>query len=121
MENSKQEILKLQIVQGMKIHCVNSDLYIGGEIARTGSYEPFEMDLLLSLLNEGDIAVDIGANIGVYTLNMAQRIGAMGKVYAFEPEPTNFELLTKNVRENNLTNVICPELALSNKAGLAPL
>ncbi len=121
MENSQREILKLQLTQDLVLHYLSTDMCIGQYICRAGSYEPFEMSLLLSLLNEGDIVVDIGANIGVYTLNMAQKVGAMGKVYAFEPEPTNFELLTKNVEENELTNVVCSDVALSNRAAPASL
>jgi len=121
MQSSKHEIRKLQIADELIFYYLSIDKYIGGHIVLNGSYEPFEMHILLSLLNEGDIAVDIGANIGVYTLTMTKRVGTTGKVYAFEPEPVNFELLTKNIKENNLTNVICSEFAISNTATLTSL
>ena len=45
--------------------------------------------------------MDLGANIGYYTLILAQLVGKSGHVYAFEPDPLNFEILSKNVKENN--------------------
>lgn len=61
--------------------------------------------------------IDIGANIGCYTILAAQIVGESGKVYAFEPEPKNFKLLKKNVEHNNFTNVILENKAVSNTNG----
>ena len=54
------------------------------------------------VLKEGDVVLDIGANIGYYVLIESQLVGAKGKVYAVEPVQGNFELLKKNVSLNNL-------------------
>jgi FkbM family methyltransferase len=54
----------------------------------------------------GEIVVDIGANVGVFTVKAANIVGDKGKVISIEPEPQNFDLLVKNIRINNLTNVI---------------
>jgi len=65
-------------------------------------------------LNKG-VFVDIGANIGKYTIKVARRIGKQGKVLAIEPEKKNFELLLQNIKLNNLKNVIPLKLACLDK------
>src|SRR5918992_1297899 len=55
---------------------------------------------------QGDIVVDIGANIGRYTIISSKRVGANGKVVAIEAHPGNFEMLNSNIKLNQLTNVI---------------
>ena len=64
---------------------------------------------------------DVGANIGYYTLLAARAVGPSGRVYAFEPEPHNFELLTRNVAENRFTNVRAINAAVSNRVGVVRL
>jgi FkbM family methyltransferase len=54
----------------------------------------------------GDIVVDIGANIGRYTIISSKRVGTNGKVVAIEAHPGNFEMLNRNIKLNRLTNVI---------------
>lgn len=53
---------------------------------------------LPQLLRRGDIAIDIGANLGYYTRPMADIVGAEGQVYAVEPVPVIFSVLERNVR-----------------------
>ena len=53
---------------------------------------------LPQLLRRGDIAIDIGANLGYYTRPMADIVGAEGRVYAVEPVPVIFSVLERNVR-----------------------
>jgi len=63
--------------------------------------EPAFMKVLRQEVNEGMIALDIGANIGYVTLILADLVGTQGHVYAIEPGPHNFEVLNKNVIVNN--------------------
>jgi FkbM family methyltransferase len=63
------------------------------------------------IVKEGDVILDIGANIGYYVLIESQLVGANGKVYAVEPVRGNVEVLKKNVRLNNLKNVSTFQLA----------
>ena len=55
--------------------------------------------------SRGDIVVDIGAHIGRYTLIASKRVGLNGKIIAIEANPDNFEMLNRNVKLNQLTNV----------------
>lgn len=87
----------------------------------TKEYEPKESELILSLLKKGDTVIDIGANVGYMTCLMGQRVGTIGTVYAFEPEPRNFEILHRNIKLNNLSNVKAYNLALSEKCGVSRL
>ncbi|MGY5151490.1 MAG: FkbM family methyltransferase [Candidatus Nitrosopumilus sp. bin_6a] len=77
-------------------------------------YEEFETDLVKKEVHKGDVVVDIGANIGYYTIMFAKLVGNSGKVFAFEPDPTNYELLKKNIEINGFTNVILEQKALSD-------
>lgn len=81
------------------------------------NYERAETKLVRSEVNKGDIVLDIGANIGFYTLIFAELVGEEGKVFAFEPDPDNFDLLRKNVRVNSYKNVVLVQKAASNKTG----
>ena len=66
-------------------------------------------------MKSGDTVVDIGANIGYYTILLSKLVGDSGKVYAFEPGPKNFELLCKNVEMNNCRNVILENKSVADK------
>lgn len=79
-------------------------------------YEPVETDLVKQHVKERDVVVDVGANMGYYTLLMAK---LNANVHSFEPEPTNFVLLKKNVELNNFTNVTLYNKAVSNTNGKA--
>ena len=87
------------------------DKYIGQRIALK-KYEKYETALFLSQLSSESVVVDVGANIGYYTMLAAK---VVKKVYAIEPDKKCFEILKKNVRENNLKNVVLINKAASDK------
>jgi FkbM family methyltransferase len=64
---------------------------------------------------EGDIVIDIGAHIGLYTIISSKRVGANGKVVAIEADPSNFEMLKSNIKLNQLTNVTPLNYAVYSK------
>jgi FkbM family methyltransferase len=64
-----------------------------------------EMPLLKKLVEPGMQIVDVGANIGLYTLLLARLTGEIGHVFAFEPEPNLFSVLCENCEANNAVNV----------------
>lgn len=86
----------------------------------TGEYEYDVLRRLCSVLRRGDTVLDLGANIGFFSLafgKQLQRLGG-GRVYAFEPVPANFERLSEVVRLNRLEEVIAPRrLALGDREG----
>jgi FkbM family methyltransferase len=67
------------------------------------------------LPKQGDIVVDIGAHMGRYTIIGSKRVGAQGKVVAIEAHPSNFEMLNRNIKLNQLTNVIPLNYAVYSK------
>lgn len=108
-------------VQGNKMYVNCQDESLVPSLLVYGIYEKYDTELFKKIVKPGMIVVDIGANIGYYTLMAAKLIGSNGKVYAFEPEPSNYELLIKNIKINNYTNIISIQKAVSNKNGKARL
>jgi FkbM family methyltransferase len=67
----------------------------------------------------GDVVWDAGANAGTTAYSLAQMVGPTGKVYAFEPDDTNYEFLLRNMELHKVTNVVPIKAALSGKTGTA--
>lgn len=65
----------------------------------------------------GDVVVDVGANVGIFTIRMARMIGEKGKVIAIEPDYRNIECLKKNIEVNNLHNVVIVSKGAWNSKG----
>ncbi len=65
-------------------------------------------------LNSGTF-LDVGANVGKYSVILGNQLKENGKVFAFEPEPSNLKALKKNLELNKLTNVIIIPFACSDK------
>lgn len=87
------------------------------ELSIFRSYEPFETWLLTAEIRPGMTIVDVGANIGYYTLLFSKLTGNDGRVYALEPEPQNFAILQQNLARNNRVNVTALNQAASDRAG----
>ena len=96
---------------------VNTDDRYIGPLLIMHAYERQQTQLFEGLLKPGMVVLDIGANIGYYSLIAARIVGPNGKIYAFEPEPRNYELLVKNISLNGYTNVIPVQRAASNRYG----
>lgn len=78
-------------------------------------------DFFISYLKEGDMVIDIGANIGTLTLLSASLIKEDGKVYAFEPNPRTYKYLVKNIKLNGFKNIETFCMALGDKNSVAEL
>jgi len=83
----------------------------------TQEFEPIETRLVKEKIKKGETVLDIGANIGYYTLIFSKLVGPKGKVFSFEPDIENFKILKKNVKVNNCKNVILVNKAVSDKNG----
>ncbi len=78
-----------------------------------GEYEPDVTEIISKIVKKGDVCLDIGANIGWYATLLQKLVGASGQVYAFEPVPKTFSLLSRNVELNsNSGNVFVNNIAL---------
>lgn len=85
------------------------------------SYDPMATELFKKIIKAGDVIIDIGANIGYFTLLAAKLSGPTGKVLAFEPDSEIFQILQKNIRLNHHKNVTLVAQALSNWTGYTQL
>ncbi len=82
------------------------------------SREP-EFDLLARWVRPGDVVLDVGANVGHYTMRLSGLTGVTGHVIAIEPVLENAELLTANAALLPMRNVTVLNLAASDEGGLS--
>ena len=92
------------------------DRMIAKKLILYGGYETREIDLLCSFVKPGDCVLDVGANIGLYSLALSRAVGPSGRVIAVEPDPDNLALLRRNLQANGCTNVTVVEEALGDEA-----
>lgn len=81
-------------------------------------FEPETIDHLKRNVRSGDIIIDVGANVGFYTVPFSPLVGPHGKIIAFEPDPCMNRLLDENIRLNDLSNVEIYKEAVSNTTGI---
>ena len=81
------------------------------------AWEPYTTELFKDALEPGATVLDIGAHVGYYTLISARLVGQRGTVYAFEPMPGNFAILTRNVTMNGHKNIVLARKAVADKNG----
>jgi FkbM family methyltransferase len=102
---------------GVKLACAKGDVRsVPLTILNLGDYEADELDMQLALMKDGDTVFDVGANIGWYALHVAQRYPSVA-VHSFEPLPTTFEQLKKNIRLNENQSIAAHNFGFSDKAG----
>lgn len=104
----------------MEIHG-RIDKYVSRQIASEQTWEPFETEVVREILRHVNFLVDVGANIGWYTLIGGLALQGRGQVISFEPDPENFAILARNVAQNELTNVKVFNAALADGAGTREL
>jgi FkbM family methyltransferase len=91
-----------------------------GRKLATAEAEP-EMAVLRHLVPVGGCAVDLGANLGLYTKLFAEAVGPSGTVFALEPVPSTFKLLRSNLGRLGLSNVEAFPVAVSDRASLVEM
>jgi FkbM family methyltransferase len=94
---------------------------VSAELIESGIWETFETRLFVNRLKPGAVFVDVGANIGYYTVIADQLVGETGAIFAFEPERDNFALLQENVRGCQCLNITLNRAGLSNRNSMAQL
>lgn len=86
-------------------------------VSRQKSFEYSSLELYRDNLSSGNVVLDIGANVGIYSLLGADIIGDQGKVYAFEPSSITYNTLLENISLNGFKNISAHQLALSDQSG----
>lgn len=86
-----------------------------------GGQEQAEISLLCSLVRPGDQVLDVGANVGLYSLYLSRQVGPQGRVIAVEPDPETADLLRQNLAANGCDNVTVLACALAAEDGRASL
>lgn len=118
--------LRKDLLKQGKIHLKINDLYLmelnlqnkalDRALFLFRSREEMETKVVKNFLKPGMNVLDLGANIGYYTLLMAKLVGDKGKIFAVEPFPENFAQLKINVALNNLQSVVVLDnIAISDK------
>lgn len=78
---------------------------VGRSIWLRGYYEPQIHKLIQSILKEGDIFFDVGANVGYFSVIASPIVGHSGKVFAFEPNPIVAQLLFQSIKKQPFSNI----------------
>lgn len=86
-----------------------------------GLYDRAEIALMSSVLGQGDTFLDVGANVGYYSLLASQLVGVQGQVHAFEPIPENAERLNSAIQRNSVQNIRVNQMAVGGSEGTLDL
>ena len=118
--NDRNIVIK-ELDDNLRLFVDTSDIVIGWGIIR-GKYELAELDFVRRTIKPGQTVLDIGANLGLFTITMAASAGPTGKVYAFEPLDELATLLARSVAENKFEDrVVLERVAVSDQAGTGQL
>lgn len=101
---------------GFRFHCRLDD-WLSQYVWLTGSYERMTSLVMIQLIRSGDIAMDVGANIGYFSLLLSKKAGPEGHVYAFEPIPSVRAELDQNINLNKLSNITVIQAAVTDQDG----
>jgi len=85
------------------------DQYFILDDVAAGRYEPMTLSLFRAALRPGATVLDLGANVGIFTIPAARAVGPGGRVIAFEPNPRTLPHLRANIERNGLSNVTVVE------------
>lgn len=104
-------------IHGTSILCWPDSEQSSNVVYFNGCPDFWEMSFLRAYLREGDNVMDIGANVGIYTVMLSRAVGEKGSVTAFEPDPHTMSRLREQVSHARLSNVSLHECAVSDKSG----
>lgn len=121
-KNFKRKMDVLKLIRETKVKFTEAEMFTGDTmnivvpdnvstaLYLNGCFEADDSKALIASLNEGDTFVDIGAHIGYYSMLASGLVGNSGKVICFEPTPSTYGLLIKNLQHKN--NVKAENLAV---------
>lgn len=112
--------VSLATSKGFSIYVQEADTAVSEHVKRD-AYEPNVTAVFLDRLRPGMHVLDIGANIGYYTMLSASLVGSSGSVTAIEPNPESAKLLEASRRANSFDNVIVLQVAAGREIGLLVL
>jgi predicted methyltransferase len=112
--------VELTQLNGFSIYTSAQDLAVGQHV-RTGTYEPAVTALFRRILKPGMTVIDVGANIGFYSLLAASIVGTDGYVLAVEPNVQNVRLLEASRRVNSFGQLIVAYAAAGRNTGVLAL
>lgn len=95
-----------------------NDKFLGESFHLYGEAHHHEVEVLKTFIKEGDVVLDIGANIGCITVPLAQHVGKSGQVISIEPQQFIYNMLCGNIALNMLTNVATFNRAAAHKSGI---
>ncbi len=84
-------------------------------------FERNEIEFMKKVLRQGDTCIDIGANVGLFSLIASGIVGLTGKIISFEPSLVTYKRFIENIRLNKLTNIDARNIGLSDKKGTLKL
>jgi FkbM family methyltransferase len=110
-----------QIRRGGIDYLVWTNEEIGQKLLLFRSHEKNELKVFAEYIKAGDICIDVGGNIGFYSLNFAKFCGPEGRVFVFEPVPRNVLVIKLAAIINGFKNIEVYEGVVSDSAGLQQL
>src|SRR5438093_7096038 len=118
--NAPNVVIK-ELDGGLRIFVDLSDYVIAMPITR-GHFEPSEAEFVRRTVRTGQTVIDVGANVGFFTLLLGSIVGPTGKVFAFEPHARNAGLLERSIAENRFGDrVVLDRAAVGDRTGAAQL
>jgi len=104
---------KIIEIENCKILLDKNDTY---GFTFSSNFDTKEIELIKKIIKKGDVVVDVGANIGIYTCILAKLACSNGHVYSFEPIPENARLIRESIKLNNFKNVTVIPKGVSAKS-----
>jgi FkbM family methyltransferase len=90
---------------------------IGLVVLMSGGFERAETEFAIEQARPGTVAIDVGANVGMFSVPLALAVGPSGRVLTIEPSPDNVARLESNLELNSLENVVVEPIAVGDKDG----
>lgn len=113
----QRNIVIKEISEGLRLFVDLADVVIGLNIV-LGSFEVSETAFIRETVQPGQSVIDLGTNVGYFTMHMAERVGPAGQVYGFEPLPRNADMAARSIAENRFEDrVVLHRVAVGAAAG----